>query len=42
MPVPVRSAAVTGVPLNEVRAREVPFRVRVTGNVPVVPSGIGF
>jgi len=40
MPVPVRSAAVTGVPLNEVSARDVPFKVRYTGKVPVVPSGI--
>jgi len=42
IPVPVISAAVTGVPLNEVSERVVPFRVMVTGSVPVVPSGIAF
>jgi hypothetical protein len=40
IPVPVKSAAVTGVPLKKVSGLEVPFNVRVTGNVPVVPSGI--
>lgn len=40
MPVPVMSAAVTGVPSKNVKARDVPFKVRCTGNVPVVPSGM--
>lgn len=40
IPVPVKSAAVTGVPLKKVSGLAVPFNVRVTGNVPVVPSGI--
>jgi hypothetical protein len=39
-PVPVKSAAVTGVPLKRVSARVVPFNVRFTGNVAVVPSGM--
>jgi hypothetical protein len=41
-PVPVISAAVTGVPSKKVSAREVPFNVMVTGSVPVVPSGTAF
>jgi len=41
-PVPVRSAAVTGVPSKKVSARVVPFNVRFTGSVPVVPVGIAF
>jgi hypothetical protein len=37
---PISSAAVTGVPFGSVRALEVPFRVRVTGRVAVVPVGM--
>ena len=38
--VSISSVAVTGVPLGNVRALVVPFKVIVTGNVPVVPVGI--
>jgi len=40
IPVPGKSAAVTGVPSKKVSALATPFNVSVTGNVPVVPSGI--
>jgi hypothetical protein len=40
IPVHVKSAAVTGVPLKNVSGLAVPFKVRVIGSVPVVPSGI--
>ena len=36
----MRSATVAGVPSNSVKALVVPFKVRVIGNVPVVPVGI--
>jgi hypothetical protein len=36
---PISCSAVTGVPLGRVNALEVPFNVRVTGKVVVVPVG---
>ena len=37
---PIRSSAVTWVPLANVRFLVVPFNVKVTGRVVVVPVGI--